>query len=380
MRCDPSLPRGLKRHLQVVEESLLDSLAWEPGSSLFPAITAACGPPAGGPAAADDDAAAPLQRGPSGTFEPPPPALPFCRGAAPPAGGDAAAHAVVSAFLGKMLKLAALRLRDLASRLDLGAAGQGLLAQAFTATRHAAVEHTWLLYGRRLDQAALCALYGVLRANQVEGGTFKAILQAYREQPHARADTFRAVSMAGRADSGREAGERAPTGDVIAFYNQIFLPAVKPALLGLAVGSVPLAPLPLPPPRTSPPAGGSPAARRGAPAASSPARGADVVPGVVKFSPGRWRTSSMGTQLITPPTKAEPAGAPSSAAGGGKRKGGDGGSAMGPPLSRPRLPAPELDGSGSAAVASGSEASGSEGQGAAVRNLQRAMEAARTSF
>lgn len=42
VRYEPSTPRDLKRHLHSIEEKIVESLAWEKGSSLYPLLVAAC--------------------------------------------------------------------------------------------------------------------------------------------------------------------------------------------------------------------------------------------------------------------------------------------------------------------------------------------------
>ncbi len=42
VRYEPSTPRDLKRHLHSIEEKIIESLAWERGSSLYPLLVAAC--------------------------------------------------------------------------------------------------------------------------------------------------------------------------------------------------------------------------------------------------------------------------------------------------------------------------------------------------
>ena len=42
VRYEPSTPRDLKRHLHSIEEKIVESLAWERGSSLYPLLVAAC--------------------------------------------------------------------------------------------------------------------------------------------------------------------------------------------------------------------------------------------------------------------------------------------------------------------------------------------------
>lgn len=42
VRHEPMLPRELKRHLFNMEEKMLECLAWERGSSLYPRLISAC--------------------------------------------------------------------------------------------------------------------------------------------------------------------------------------------------------------------------------------------------------------------------------------------------------------------------------------------------
>ena len=42
VRYEPSTPRDLKRHLHSIEEKIVECLAWERGSSLYPLLVAAC--------------------------------------------------------------------------------------------------------------------------------------------------------------------------------------------------------------------------------------------------------------------------------------------------------------------------------------------------
>ena len=41
VRYEPSTPRDLKRHLHSIEEKIVESLAWERGSSLYPLLVMA---------------------------------------------------------------------------------------------------------------------------------------------------------------------------------------------------------------------------------------------------------------------------------------------------------------------------------------------------
>ncbi len=66
--------------------------------------------------------------------------------------------------------------------------------------------------------------------------TFKEIITQYRSQPQARSHTFRQVPLLQDAQL-----RPLRSGDIIAFYNTIIIPAAKEFLHALAAGSVPLA-------------------------------------------------------------------------------------------------------------------------------------------
>ncbi len=81
--------------------------------------------------------------------------------------------------------------RDEASILKEG----HVCAQVYTMITHVVSEHTSLLYGRHLDQAILCALYGVCKVNQLKQITFKDIITQYKKQAQAKNSIFRTVAI-----------------------------------------------------------------------------------------------------------------------------------------------------------------------------------------
>ncbi|KAL4451741.1 hypothetical protein ABPG75_007403 [Micractinium tetrahymenae] len=148
--------------------------------------------------------------------------------------GNRSARAAVAEFLRRVLKLVAIRLADLLSRLDTHPADpQLLLAEAYTLAQHVAFEHTWLLYGRHADQVMLCCLYAVCKVNAAEEATLRAIIAAYNRQPQARPETFKSVNLTPRERTSLSmaATER---GDIITFYNKVFIPHTKAFLQRLA--------------------------------------------------------------------------------------------------------------------------------------------------
>ena len=107
-------------------------------------------------------------------------------------------------------------------------------------------EGTPLFHGRHVDQIMLCAVYGVCKVASA-APTFRDVVAAYRRAPHARPDVFRAVPLdplptAGGAASAANPTPPRRTGDIIQFYNTVFVPAAREQLLALGAGAAPPAP------------------------------------------------------------------------------------------------------------------------------------------
>jgi retinoblastoma-like protein 1 len=157
----------------------------------------------------------------------------------PPAGspGDATARNSLRVFFAKVMRTSARRLADLCERLYLP---QELTKAAYDLVSRVVYEHTKLLYNRHLDQILLCAVYGVCKVNGARGSaledrqvTFRDIIACYHKQPQCREETFWTVSLE-QSDPELEVTRR---GDVIQFYNQVFVPEVKTRLLELKTSS-----------------------------------------------------------------------------------------------------------------------------------------------
>ena len=106
-----------------------------------------------------------------------------------------------------------------------------MVQQAYTLLEHAAYDCTSLLYSRHLDQIILCAVYGVCKVNKVTLKTvaFRDIIYHYQKQPQCREEVFWTVILQ-QTDPELEVQKR---GDIIGFYNKVFVPRVKNFLLSL---------------------------------------------------------------------------------------------------------------------------------------------------
>ena len=134
------------------------------------------------------------------------------------------------------MHLAARRLSDLASRLRLS---PELARDAYAIVEHVVYEHTSLAYNRHVDQIVLASVYGACKVSSDDGVSptstsctslqFKDIIYQYSKQPHAREEIFWTVTLE-QTDPELDVVSR---GDIISFYNQVFVRRVKTFLLTL---------------------------------------------------------------------------------------------------------------------------------------------------
>ncbi|KAH1255053.1 Retinoblastoma-related protein [Glycine max] len=291
IRHEESLPRELRRHLNSLEERLLESMVWEKGSSMHNSLAVArpslsaeinslgllaepmpsldeiamhinfsCGglppvptlPKLESPSSNDQngDIRSPkrnvLMERNSFTSPvkdcllpciilksklPPPPlqsAFASPTKPNPGGGGETCAETGINIFFGKIIKLGAVRISGMVERLQLS---QQIRENVYSLFQRILNQWTSLFFNRHIDQIILCCFYGVAKISQLNL-TFKEIVYNYRKQPHCKPQVFRSVfvdwSLARR--NGRTGQEHI---DIITFYNEIFIPSVKPLLVEL---------------------------------------------------------------------------------------------------------------------------------------------------
>lgn len=82
------------------------------------------------------------------------------------------------------------------------------------------------------------SFYSVLQISQLNL-TFREIIYNYRKQPQCKPQVFRSVFV-DWSSARRNGGSRHRTGqehiDIISFYNEVFIPSVKPLLVELGPG------------------------------------------------------------------------------------------------------------------------------------------------
>ncbi|ESQ48801.1 hypothetical protein EUTSA_v10019977mg [Eutrema salsugineum] len=292
IRHEDSLPRELRRHLNSLEERLLESMVWEKGSSMYNSLIVAR------PSLALEinrlgllaepmpslDAIAALINFSEGLHHPssiqkhetcpgqngdikspkrlctdyrsilvernsftspvkdrllalsnvkskmPPPPLQSAFASPtrpnPGGGGETCAETGINIFFTKINKLAAVRINGMVERLQLS---QQIRESVYCLFQHVLAQRTSLLFNRHIDQIILCCFYGVAKISQMSL-TFREIIYNYRKQPQCKPLVFRSVYV----DSlqCRRQGRVGPDHvDIITFYNEVFIPAVKPLLV-----------------------------------------------------------------------------------------------------------------------------------------------------
>ncbi|KAL5570586.1 hypothetical protein UlMin_027161 [Ulmus minor] len=293
IRHEESLPRELRRHLNSLEERLLESMVWEKGSSMYnslivarPALSAeinrvgllaepmpsldaialhvnfSCGavPPV---SSLQKHETSPGQNGDMrspkrqctdyrsvlverNSFTSPvkdrflalnnlKPKLPPLQSAFasptrpnPGGGGETCAETGINVFFGKIIKLAAVRINGMVERLQLS---PEIRESVYCLFQQILGQRTSLFFNRHIDQIILCCFYGIAKISQLSL-TFREIINNYRKQPHCKHQVFRSVFIH-RSSAHRNGRLVQDHVDIIAFYNEVFIPAVKPLLVEL---------------------------------------------------------------------------------------------------------------------------------------------------
>ncbi|XP_010520082.1 PREDICTED: retinoblastoma-related protein 1-like isoform X2 [Tarenaya hassleriana] len=301
IRHEDSLPRELRRHLNSLEERLLESMVWEKGSSMYNSLIVARPPLSseinrlgllaepmpsldaiaalinfsGGssPASAvpkhelcpgqNVDVRSPkrlcseyqsvlVERNSftspikdrlltlgnlKSKMLPPPLQSAFASPTRPNpgGGGETCAETGINIFFTKINKLAAVRINGMIERLQLS---QQMRESVYCLFQRVLSQQTSLFFNRHIDQIILCCFYGMAKISQMSL-TFREIIYNYRKQPQCKPQVFRSVFVDSR--QGRRPGRVGGSDhvDIITFYNEVFIPAVKPLLVELGPAGTP---------------------------------------------------------------------------------------------------------------------------------------------
>mmetsp|Transcript_128 Transcript_128/g.427 ORF Transcript_128/g.427 Transcript_128/m.427 type:complete len:987 (-) Transcript_128:24-2984(-) len=232
-----SLPNALKRHLQHVQDMVLEQHAWADTSPLFMLIQRQ-----------EQRGLWPVEAlrrasGSSGDGS----------GAAGPAAGPAAATAdrqdrarttSLEMFFSKLLPIVETVIFDLNQALsrviaepqtNKGAQSVSPIRdQVYAIVKECLVHHHNLIQGRHIHQIILCTFYGVCKVNHLDPEVkFTTIIDKYKQACRYSTDVVYHIPL--RNDT---------TGDIILFYNSTFIPEVKKILTSANKHPVPAMPIP----------------------------------------------------------------------------------------------------------------------------------------
>uniref|UniRef100_A0A8C1JMV2 Retinoblastoma-like 1 (p107) n=1 Tax=Cyprinus carpio TaxID=7962 RepID=A0A8C1JMV2_CYPCA len=133
--------------------------------------------------------------------------------------------------------LASVRLRDLCLKLDISSELRGKI---WTCFEHSLLHCTDLMKDRHLDQLLLCAVYIISKITKQEH-TFQDIMKCYRTQPQANSHvsinslslskpdhvTFKILCDTNDANTTEADSESEERGDLIQFYNSVYVLKMK---------------------------------------------------------------------------------------------------------------------------------------------------------
>lgn len=193
VRSLPNLPKRVEKHIEKSEYRLIESVIWEPSSPLVSALRAR------------DES----------ILENPEDTKPCTTRGVP--------EVALAILYKKILFIAGERIDALASLLGL----DKVVEQIWDVTKYAVVEKWTLLVGRHLDQIILCCIYGIARVFRIPI-KFKDITLQYRMLDHVNDPSFQCMIPGVYRDMCINEEER---GDIIKFYNEIFIPAMKESIM-----------------------------------------------------------------------------------------------------------------------------------------------------
>uniref|UniRef100_A0A8C3AX84 Retinoblastoma-like protein 2 n=1 Tax=Cyclopterus lumpus TaxID=8103 RepID=A0A8C3AX84_CYCLU len=168
----------------------------------------------------------------------------------------------LSLFFRKVYHLASVRLRDLCSKLDISS---DLRRKIWTCFEYSLVYCSELMMDRHLDQLLMCAVYVMAKVTK-EDKSFQNIMKSYRTQPQASSNVRsrntgsdhetqeRTWATRISSSSSSVGGREEQRGDLIHFYNQVYIKQMRPFALRYSTSSPSTPPLcPYPSLRTGSP-------------------------------------------------------------------------------------------------------------------------------
>ncbi|WAR28133.1 RB-like protein [Mya arenaria] len=257
LKAEPNLTREIIKHLTLIENRILDSIAWKADSPVFELLSR-CGSASSSSMSHCSDLISSETNGTSQAAEiyMSPSRGPASKGTvpgnivfvSPRKGGVTAVYSKdspepsapdtthrshsLNMFLNKVCRLGYHRLKTLSDMLLILKETQ---QKIWTCFEFCITFHPELLRDRHLDQMMMCSVYGICKVSDSEI-KFKDIVKAYSSLPHANSQVYKEALL----DDGT-------TDSIIAFYNRVYMQNMKNYILLFAKPVQPnLSPLPKP--------------------------------------------------------------------------------------------------------------------------------------
>lgn len=214
IKAEHKLTKDIIKHLQEVENKVLDSIAWESASSLYQILEKTDFPRPPTPHPSTPDRLTPT----SELFQSPVHGIQSNTYAAleSPKSPTLRGSQTLNIFFNKVCRLAYRRLQNLCTQLMIN---NDLQQKIWTCLVHC-LSHNWVLMkDRHLDQLMMCSVYAICRVQDKEI-KFKRIVNEYSTLPQASLQTYKNVLIQGSDCSS-----------IITFYNVVFMPRLKDYIL-----------------------------------------------------------------------------------------------------------------------------------------------------
>mmetsp|Transcript_43383 Transcript_43383/g.169784 ORF Transcript_43383/g.169784 Transcript_43383/m.169784 type:complete len:407 (+) Transcript_43383:1515-2735(+) len=248
----PGLPKAIGRHLLRCEERILEKLAWMPGSALVRSLEIREEKYRGESGSADDSQQSDTGNFSQGTVDlisssqlsesvhenRGTPTIP-CVGNGTHDVTESAGivpkpfvevpEAALDIFFRKLLFVGSARLQALSTRAGLSSAQ---VENVWSAFKYIVSEKWRLIIGRHLDQMIMCCVYGVAKLSQETSSMkFSDITRWYEMLPHTREESFKQYVSSIYVDVKLSGDGKNEQGDIIKFYNHVFVQNMKGFLL-----------------------------------------------------------------------------------------------------------------------------------------------------
>ncbi|XP_015916676.1 retinoblastoma-associated protein isoform X1 [Parasteatoda tepidariorum] len=182
IRSAPTITLQIINHLKLIEDKILDSLAWKSGSSVFPHISGnGCSPPCRAKLSSPQQS--PGFWSPNKDISQQSPSTPHrCHG--------------INLFLTKVCRLGYQRLEKMCNLLDID---RDTLTNIWTCVEHVLYEKTHLLKDRHLDQIIMCCIFGVCKVAE-RPVLFKTIIACYGQLSNFSSTVYKQVLSNGKKE------------------------------------------------------------------------------------------------------------------------------------------------------------------------------------